>query len=142
MPQETAVADLGVRIGLLGGFEVSVAGRPVTAESWRLRKAKTLVKLLALAVGHRIHRDTVVGILWPDLEPTSATNNLHQALYVARRVFAEAPTPMFRLRDDVIMLTDGPPPWLDTEAFRRRRPASPGDLRTRRLSGGDRAVPR
>jgi FAD/FMN-containing dehydrogenase len=36
--------DAGVRIRLLGGFAVTVADRPVPADAWRLRKAKTLVK--------------------------------------------------------------------------------------------------
>ena len=39
-----------VRVSLLGGFSVTVDGQPVT-DRWRLRKAKTLVKLLALHPG-------------------------------------------------------------------------------------------
>jgi DNA-binding SARP family transcriptional activator len=40
-----------LRIRLLGGFEV-VAGESVVAESaWRLRRAKSVLKLLALAPG-------------------------------------------------------------------------------------------
>ena len=38
-----------LRIQLLGGFAVSRAGRPVPPQAWRLRKAKSLIKLLALA---------------------------------------------------------------------------------------------
>jgi DNA-binding SARP family transcriptional activator len=89
--------DAGVRIRLLGGFEVTVDGRPVAADAWRLRKAKTLVKLLALAGGHRLHREALVAVLWPDRDGASATNNLHQALYVARRALAG--TSDQRLRD-------------------------------------------
>ena len=40
-----------------GGFSVTVNGEPVP-DRWRLRKAKTLVKLLALAPGHRLHRES------------------------------------------------------------------------------------
>jgi DNA-binding SARP family transcriptional activator len=69
--------DTGVRIRLLGGFEVTVADRAVAADAWRLRKAKTLVKLLALAHGHRLHREALVAVLWPDRDAASATNNLH-----------------------------------------------------------------
>ena len=36
-------------IGLLGAFSVSLSGDAVPDDAWRLRKAKTLVKLLALA---------------------------------------------------------------------------------------------
>ena len=109
--------DAGVRIRLLGGFEVTVAERPVAADAWRLRKAKTLVKLLALARGHRLHREALVAVLWPDRDGASATNNLHQTLYVARRALAGTSGALCSLRDDVVLLSDGPMPWLDTEAF-------------------------
>jgi predicted ATPase/DNA-binding SARP family transcriptional activator len=109
--------DAGMRIRLLGGFEVTMADRPVAGDAWRLRKAKTLVKLLALARGHRMHRDALVAVLWPDRDAASATNNLHQALYVARRALAGAPGAPCSLRDDVVLLSEGPTPWLDTEAF-------------------------
>jgi len=73
-PAETCIV-------LLGGFSVSVAGQPI-ADRWRLRKAKTLVKLLALAPGHRLHRDIVVDLLWPEAEPQATANNLHQLVAV------------------------------------------------------------
>jgi DNA-binding SARP family transcriptional activator len=108
--------DAGVRIRLLGGFEVTVADRPVAADAWRLRKARTLVKLLALARGHRLHREALVVVLWPDRDGASATNNLHQALSSARRALAGASGALC-LRDDVVLLSEGTMPWLDTDAF-------------------------
>jgi predicted ATPase/DNA-binding SARP family transcriptional activator len=127
--------DAGVRIRLLGGFEVTVADRPVAADAWRLRKAKTLVKLLALARGHRLHREALVAVLWPERDGASATNNLHQALYVARRVLAGSSSALCCLRDDVVLLSEGAMPWLDTEAFdaacrRARQTREPQDYRT------------
>src|SRR6185312_12057895 len=52
---ETRAEESGgptVRIGLLGGFEVSEGDRMVAHSAWRLRKAKTLIKLLALEPTH------------------------------------------------------------------------------------------
>jgi predicted ATPase/DNA-binding SARP family transcriptional activator len=126
--------DAGVRIRLLGGFEVTVGDRPVAADAWRLRKAKTLVKLLALAGGHRMHREALMAVLWPDRDAPSAANNLHQALYVARRVVGGASGGLFSLRDDVVLLSEGAMPWLDTEAFdaacqQARRTRDPTDYR-------------
>jgi len=83
--------DTGVGIRLLGGFDATVGGRLVAADAWRLRKAKTLVKLLILADGHRMHRESLVALLWPDRDTASGINNLHQALYVARRVLPPDP---------------------------------------------------
>ena len=47
----------GVRITLLGGFEVVVDGRQVPTVDWRRRQAAALVKLLALAPGRTLHRE-------------------------------------------------------------------------------------
>ena len=74
-----------LRISLLGRLEVSVGSRVVGEEGWRLRKAASLVKLLALAPYHRLHREQPMELLWPDLAPKSAANNLHQTLHAARR---------------------------------------------------------
>jgi predicted ATPase len=74
-----------VSITLLGGFGAAVDGEQVDHAAWRLKKARELVKLLALAPGHRLHREQVMDVLWRDRAPASAANNLHQAVYVARR---------------------------------------------------------
>ncbi|MGN6169004.1 MAG: ATP-binding protein [Solirubrobacteraceae bacterium] len=74
-----------VSVSLLGGFAASVGDVPVPEAAWRLKKARELVKLLALAPGHRLHREQVMDVLWRDREPAAAVNNLHQAVYVARR---------------------------------------------------------
>ncbi|MER8187163.1 BTAD domain-containing putative transcriptional regulator [Kitasatospora sp. NPDC094015] len=102
---ERRMAD-EVRIRLLGGFEVTVADRPVAPGAWRLRKARSALKLLALAPGHRLHRDQVYDRLWPDLDPVAAANNLHQVLHAVRRALATAGAPgeVVALRDDVLVL--------------------------------------
>src|SRR5581483_5369852 len=74
-----------LRIELLGGFRVTSAARAVEESAWRLRKARALIKLLALTPEHSLHREQVIESLWPDLEPAAASNNLRQALFVARR---------------------------------------------------------
>jgi len=82
-----------MRVHLLGEFRVDVGGHAVDASRWRLSKARTVVKLLALDPGQRLHREYLLGLLWPDLAPPAAANNLHQALHAARRALAgRAPT--------------------------------------------------
>jgi DNA-binding SARP family transcriptional activator len=76
---------LALDFSLLGGFSVRVGNRVVMDADWRLRKAKHLVKLLALAEGHRLQREQVMELLWPEQDPEAASNNLHKALYTARR---------------------------------------------------------
>jgi DNA-binding SARP family transcriptional activator len=91
-----------VRVWLLGRFEVSVGSRIIGEDEWRLRKAASLVKLLALAPGRGLYREQILDLLWPDLKPRAAANNFHQTLHVARRTLEpEATTPRFlRLRDE------------------------------------------
>ena len=99
-----------MRIQLLGGFAVDRGGRSVDPTVWRLRKARTLVKLLALTRDQRLHRDVLLEALWPDRPSTSAVNNLHQALHVGRRALAgdEPSNGLLELRDDfVVLLADG-----------------------------------
>jgi DNA-binding SARP family transcriptional activator len=73
------------RIELFGGFRVSVEGRPVAPEAWAQRKPAALVKLLALAPGHRLRREQVMDALWPELDQRAAGANLRKALHSARR---------------------------------------------------------
>lgn len=95
-----------VRIGLLGGFHVAVADTDVASGVWRLRKARSVLKLLALTPGHRLHRERLCDLLWPDLDEAAANNNLHQVLHAVRRALATAGTPgdVVVLRDDMVVL--------------------------------------
>lgn len=73
-----------VRIRLLGGFSVSVGSRVIGEDEWRLKKVRSLIKLLALAENHRLHREQTTNLLWPDLDAKPAANNLYRALHFAR----------------------------------------------------------
>ena len=77
-------------IRLLGGFSVAVGDNVVADRAWRLRKAKALVKILALAPDRRVHRERLAELLWPDRDADAAANNLNQALYSARRALDAA----------------------------------------------------
>src|SRR5919199_2800383 len=101
-PQSSPQSSPAVRVQLLGGFAVTIGGRAVPEAAWRVQKAKALVKLLALAPGHRLPRDQVLDLLWPDFEPEAATNNLYRALHAARR--ALDPAVPLQLRGGVLAL--------------------------------------
>jgi predicted ATPase len=90
-----------VTVRLLGGFTAVVDGEAVPDRAFRLKKARELVKLLAVAPRHRLHREQAMDTLWRDREPASAANNLNQAVHVARRVLgAEA----IEVRDELLAL--------------------------------------
>ena len=129
-PHTPPAPAAGVRIHLLGAFAVAIDDQLVPEGAWRLRKAKTLVKLLALAPGHRLHREQVIAVLWPDRAPEAAANNLHQVLHVARRQLdgGAGGRRCLRLEHDVLSLCAEEELWIDAEAFRGEAVAA---LRTR-----------
>jgi predicted ATPase/DNA-binding SARP family transcriptional activator len=98
-----------VVIELLGGFRVVAGGVAVPDGAWRLRKARGLIKLLALAPEHRLHRERVIDALWPDGDPAAASNSLRQALFAARRALDGAGVrgaDRLQLVGDLLSLTD------------------------------------
>lgn len=95
-----------IYIRLLGGFEATgLEGRAVPPGAWRLRKARSLIKLLALSPGGVQHRDQVIDALWPEAEADAGRNNLHQVVHAARRALAMLdvdPTTVLLTHDDVV----------------------------------------
>jgi DNA-binding SARP family transcriptional activator len=109
-----------VRIRLLGGFRVSVGDRTVRPDSWRMRKAASLVKLLALAPGHHLHREQAMETLWPELGRQAASNNLRQALHAARRALDPdsivGPRYLASEDESLVLCPEGQL-WVDSNAF-------------------------
>src|SRR3954465_2224065 len=138
--------DAPLRIRLFGAFAVEVGDDLVPEGAWRLRKGKSLVKLLALSPERRAHRERATELLWPDRAPEAAANNFHQALYVARRApegaGADAAT-VLPLRDDMLALHPGGRVEIDIDAFEAAaaRAGGSGELRDYRaaldLHGGE-----
>jgi DNA-binding SARP family transcriptional activator len=111
----TAEAAAEIHVDLMGRFSVTIDDRRIPDDAWRLRRARDIVKLLALARNHELHREQVMEALWPEREPESAANNLHQALHVARRA-VEDPA-MLQLRDGVVRLFPGGAVEVDVEEY-------------------------
>lgn len=53
----------GLYIRLLGGFRVCLGSCEVPDSAFARRKSKSLLKLLALQVGHRLHREQTIEAL-------------------------------------------------------------------------------
>ncbi|HSS33270.1 MAG TPA: BTAD domain-containing putative transcriptional regulator [Solirubrobacterales bacterium] len=99
-----------------------VDGKLVADDVWRLRKAKTLIKLLALAPDRRLHADQAAAALWPDRDQAATRNNLHQAIYAARRALDCGDgrgRDLLELSDDLITLGPHDPVRIDADVFER-----------------------
>jgi len=116
-----------VRVWLLGGFRVSVGSRTIGEDGWQRRKAAALVKLLALAPSHRMHREHLMDLLWPRLGAQAAANNLHRNLYVARRTLDPESLTSSRcltLRGEQLVLSPERDLWVDVDAFEQAAEAA------------------
>src|SRR5215207_540885 len=124
-PGEDGAQAQALRVWLLGGFQAAVGLKTIEENEWRLKKAASLLKALALAPGHRMHREQAMELLWPALDPEAALNDLHYALHVARRTL-EPSAPLassttcrylLHLQGEQLTLCPDSPLWVDVEAF-------------------------
>lgn len=82
------IGEAGLRVRLLGGVQIHVAGRPVEALSSR---AVDLLALLASHVGTVQPRSHVAARLWPDSTETQARTNLRRELHHLRAILGDLP---------------------------------------------------
>ncbi len=119
IPKTNSNATL--RITLLGDFRIECGVAEVSAHSWRLQKAQSLVKLLALAPGHRLGREQIEDLLWPHLSPQAASNNFYRTLHAARQALMQVSDTSsanpFPLRAGVVALLPDGKLWIDLDAF-------------------------
>ena len=105
-----------LQVRLLGAFRVRVGSHIVPERAWRSSRASSLVKVLALAPNHRLHREQVVEAFWPDLDPDAQANNLNVTASRARQALdaAGAPPGLFvRRMGETLAL--GPPELVDVD---------------------------
>ena len=109
-----------------------------------MRKARGLIKLLALAEGYRLHREQAMDLLWPDLGKKAASNSLRNALHTARKVIDPAAGSRYLASEDgFLLLCPEGELWVDVDAFERaaataRRAKDPATYRAATdLYGGD-----
>lgn len=102
-----------LRISVLGGFDVEVDGRSIEASAWPRNRARALVKLLALATGHRLHREQLIDALWPALDEAAGSGNLRKAIHFARRAIGAE---HIRFEDEIVAL-DAPRIFVDVVMF-------------------------
>ena len=129
-------------IELLGGFRVRVGERTVDEVEWGRRKPKAVVKMLALASGHRLHRDQLIDALWPELDPPLAASNLRKVVHRARAELSgglDDGSALIISQGELLGLPPGT--WVDVDAFELAASEARATTRHRRVSAGHRPVP-
>ena len=116
-------------LSLLGPFEVTLDGVPVTALD--SLKARALLAYLAVEAGRPHSRDLLAKLLWPGWPDRSARTNLHNALANLREAIRdpEAAPPHLLIARETIQFDPDSDYWLDVATFRAlleaEHPAAP-----------------
>jgi DNA-binding SARP family transcriptional activator len=76
MSSHDSLDGTALRLCLVGGFAVMRAGVRLDLTELGSRKARTLLKLLAVERGHLVPTDRIVEVLWPDETPAQASENV------------------------------------------------------------------
>jgi DNA-binding SARP family transcriptional activator len=108
-----------IRVQLLGAFSVACGDRVLIDQTWNRHRAAGLIKVLALQPGRALHREQVLDALWPELDPTSAANNLHKNVHYVRSELERqgADGALVTLAGGSVCLDRGV--GIDVDAFRR-----------------------
>lgn len=93
-----------LEIRLFGHFKAFVNGQAIDERSWQRRKAKTLIKILALQPNHQMNREQLAEMLSPNLDTNASLNNLNKNIHTARRTFEPD---LKRGADSQFILTQG-----------------------------------
>ncbi|HVA89390.1 MAG TPA: AAA family ATPase [Chloroflexota bacterium] len=83
--EASPLAPASLRVCTLGEFAVWHGDRLLPPHLWRGDKASNLFIALLSAAGHRLSREQVIALLWPEAELASAANSLREVLCNLRR---------------------------------------------------------
>src|SRR5579885_3469242 len=79
------VTSDALRVQTLGGFAVWRGDTPIPADRWNRRKVTTLFKCLLSAPGHRMHRESIIDLLWPDADLAEGAHSLRSTVHLLRQ---------------------------------------------------------
>lgn len=78
-----------IEVHLLGEFCVLKKGEPIGEKAWHRKKAKELVAILAAQPGHKVERERMIQLLWPDCDEEDGRARLYVTLSAARQALGE-----------------------------------------------------
>jgi DNA-binding SARP family transcriptional activator/energy-coupling factor transporter ATP-binding protein EcfA2 len=105
-------------LSLLGPFQVTLAGEPVT--SFESNKVRALLAYLALEAERSHRREVLAALFWPDWPDRAARSNLRNSLAKLRKAVGDhhARPPFLLITRDTIQFNTASDYWLDVTAFR------------------------
>jgi len=81
--------EKSLRIELLGGLRIVVAGEPLPAEAWKRRKARDIFAYLVSLRGRAVPRARLIDLYWPDTDADAAHDNLRVTISAIRKALGD-----------------------------------------------------
>lgn len=108
-----------LEVRLLGGFDVRLAGQPVTG--FESQKVRALLAYLVANEGKPISRELLASLLWSGKSPESSRRNLRQALHNLRSACAavDPSTPVIQVQRHDLEIDPDLELFLDVREFER-----------------------
>ena len=106
-----------LELALLGPQWITLDGKPV--EGFAFQKARALLYYLVMEGGQPLSRESLVGMLWPEMPEAAARTNLRQALSNLREAIGDeqAEPPLLSVRRDSLQLNPHSQLWTDVAGF-------------------------
>ncbi len=107
-----------LRISTFGHFSLVCSGKGMAVDNWKRKQALTVLKILAGKVDRPVHRDMLIGALWPDAEDGRGWERLKVAISFLRSQLQQSGVEInpvltldqsYMLRGDVV--------WIDAIEF-------------------------
>ncbi len=117
-----------LRVYLLGQFRVEHRDgnewQVIDSQAWQHRRARSLLGCLLSNPGHRLSREQIMKLLWPNLDRDVAANRLNGAVHELRHILEPdieraIESQMLRFERDMLELANSSQLWVDAEAFER-----------------------
>ncbi|MFQ5796017.1 MAG: BTAD domain-containing putative transcriptional regulator [Candidatus Bipolaricaulia bacterium] len=119
---QTQMDDFGLRVKLLGHFEIWRGHELIPPQAWPQRKTQTLLKILLTERGRVFTQDQLIDALFPDLDLDKAARSLRGRISELRRTLEpdlkRGPDSQFVLRvGGGYCFSENAPCWIDVEEF-------------------------
>ncbi len=108
-------------LSLMGPFAAQVDGQPLSG--FQSNKVRALLAFLAIEMAYAHPRQTLCGLLWPEVTDSRAHHNLNQALCNLRHTIGDCglplPVPVLIATTQTIQFNCHSDHWLDVAEFER-----------------------
>ena len=112
-------------ISLLGSFQVTLDGKPVT---FSYDKVRALLAYLAVESDRPHRRETLAGMLWHEHPERGARQSLSQALLRLRRAIGDYAATFLQITPQTLQFDCSSDCWLDVTAFTELLDAYPSEV--------------